>query len=47
MTECEGCGIDTDIEGWLNYDEKGREVVIELCGFCISKVRKFIENSLP
>ena len=40
---CDGCGVDSaDIEGWFTYNEGDREITIELCGFCIDKVKKFI-----
>jgi len=46
MTECNGCGVDTDIEGWFTYEKNGRKITIELCGFCTDKVKDVIEYSL-
>ena len=47
MSECDGCEVDTDIEGYFTYEKNGREITIELCGFCCDKVKDFIEHSLP
>ena len=48
MTECDVCGIDTDIEGWFTFDNgiASMSEEIKLCGYCKDKVKDFIERDL-
>lgn len=44
MTDCYMCGVDLDIEGRFIFDYEGYEECFELCGFCVQKVKEFIER---
>lgn len=47
MSECDGCGIDTDTEGHVTVSKFDGEINYDLCGYCITKVEEFIKKELP
>ena len=47
MSECDGCGIDTDTEGHVTVSKFDSETNYNLCGYCISKVEHLFLKELP
>jgi len=44
MRVCYGCGVDTDIECTVTVENLNHTVVYYLCGYCGSKLKRFINN---
>jgi len=43
---CDGCGVDTGIECTVTVDGLTGTRVYNLCGFCGSRLRRFIEKEI-
>jgi len=43
---CDGCGVNTGIECTVTVDDLTGTRVYNLCGFCASKLKYFIEKEI-
>ena len=46
MSRCDGCGVDTGIECTVTVDDLTGTRVYNFCGYCASRLRRFIEKEI-